>query len=274
MVLENIFKDIIVQNYEKNPIKENNLAYHNWEHTRKVLLGALKLEEILTARAYLHEKDFDLLKYAALGHDLVQDFVWEEAPNKIGKIRVSKTGGNEEKSAEETLKIVKEYTTLTAEEEVTLREAILITIPDWDEELQTAYQPNLRTVPSYISLCIALADLDYIGMTAEDNFVEIGNRLFKEQRLLPELKTLTTEQKKLLQQELNAWNARQIRFYEGRKIRFQKEIVRVSNISWQVIAEINELFSNFDENIALEKEYCAKCEKMTFKELVKTFGLK
>lgn len=274
MDLENIFKAIIVQRYEKNPIKENNLAYHNWEHTHKVLLGALKLEEILTARAYLHEKDFDLLKYAALGHDLVQDFVWTEAPNKIGKIRVSKTGQNEEKSVAETLKIVEEYTVLTTEEEAALSEAILITVPAWDGELQTAYQPNLRTVPSYISLCIALADLDYIGMVGEDNFVEIGNRLFREQRLLPELKTLTAEQKQLLQQELNAWNAKELQFCEGRKARFQKEIVRVSNISWQVIAEINELFCNFDKNIELEKEYCAKCEKMTFNELVKTFGFK
>ena len=274
MDLENIFKDIIVQRYENNPIKENNLAYHNWEHTHNVLLGALKLEEILTARAYLHEKDFVLIKYAALGHDLVQSFTWVEAPNKIGKIRVSKTGQNEEKSAEETLKIVKEYTTLTAEEEVGLSEAILITKTVWDEELQTAYQPNLRTVPSYISLCIALADLGYGGMEAEDNFVEIGNALFREQRLLPELKTLTGEQKKLLQQELNAWNTREVHFYEGRKIRFQKEIKRVSNISWQVIAEINELFSEFDKNIEAEKEYCASCEKMSFKELIKTFRLK
>src|SRR5664279_155191 len=152
MDLENIFKDIIVQSYEKNPIKENNLAYHNWEHTEGVLARALKLEEILTARAYLHEKDFALLKYAALGHDLIQTFEWVDSPNKIGKIRVSNTGQNEEKSVEETLKIVKEYTPLTAEEEATLSEAILITVPAWDEELQTAYQPNLRTVPSYISL--------------------------------------------------------------------------------------------------------------------------
>jgi len=273
MDLEKIFQDIIVQSYENNPVKENNLAYHNWEHTEGVLARALKIEEILTARAYLHEKDFALIKYAALGHDLVQDFEWAEAPNKIGKIRVRKTGRNEEKSAEETLKIVKEYTTLTAEEEAVLREAILITTTAWDEGLQTAYQPELRTVPTYIALCVALADLGDIGMDTGENFTEIGNRLFREQRLLPELKKLTGEEKKALTQELKAWNAKELQFCEGRKARFQKEIVRVSNISWQVIAEINELFSEFDKNIELEKEYCAKCEKMPFWEIIKTFGL-
>jgi hypothetical protein len=274
MDLEYIFQDIIVQRYEKNRIRENNLAYHNWEHTHNVLIRALKLEEVLTGGAYLHEKDFALIKYAALGHDIVQDFAWEEAPNKIGKIRVKKTWQNEEKSAEETIKIIKEYTSLTLEEEKLIRDAILITIPAWDEELQTTYQPNLRTVPSYISLCIALADLGYIGMVSEDNFVEIGNSLFKEQRLLPDIKVLTPEQKNLLGQELNAWNVREVHFYEGRKIRFQKEIERVSNISWKVIAEINGLFSNFDKNIEIEKQYCAKCEKMSFNKLVKTFGIK
>jgi hypothetical protein len=273
MDLENIFKDIIVQRYENNLIIENNLAYHNWKHTQGVVERALQIEEVLAGGAFLHEKDFALIKCAALGHDLVQDFEWAEAPNKIGKIRVRKTGQNEEKSAEETIKIVKEYKVLTSEEEAAIRAAILITVPAWDEALQTAYQPNLRTVPAYISLCLALADLGVVGMKAEENIVEVGNLLFKEERWLPKTKILNKKQKAILQKEILAWNYKELLFFEGRKIRFQKELVRVANLSWKARGEINKLFSEFDKNIELEKNYCAKCEKMAFEELAKVVGL-
>lgn len=273
MDLENIFKDIIVQRYEKNPIKENNLAYHNWEHTKGVLARALQLEEVLAGGAFLHEKDFALIKYVALGHDLVQDFTWTEAPNKIGKMRVRKVGQNEEKSAEETIKIVEEYKGLTSEEETAIRAAILITVPAWDEALQTAYQPNLRTVPAYISLCLALADLGVVGMKAEENILEVGKLLFKEERWLPKTKTLNREQKAILQKEILAWNYKELLYCEGRKKRFQLELNRVANISWRMVEEISKLFSEFDKNIELEKNYCIKCEKMSFEELIKRFGL-
>ena len=51
--LENIFKYIIIQRYEKNPVKENNLSYHNWNHTHGVYLRALEIEGVLLDTAFV-----------------------------------------------------------------------------------------------------------------------------------------------------------------------------------------------------------------------------
>ena len=228
------------------------------------------------------EKDIALGKLSSAQHDIVRR--WEE--NRVKDENFEKVmrrrfiGDNEKASARAALEFM-EKANQEAEEEIfkdedieMVREAIVVTIPEFDTERKTVIQPHLNKESSFVARALALADIGAAGMEGYNEFGREGDALFREENLdilsaLENLEELTLEQKEYFRNRMLMWSKFQSEFASGRKSLLKKEL---SGLTSPVQDRVKDLFDTFDESIAGAEATATKREKMTFEELTEDMG--
>lgn len=181
------------------------------------------------------ERMRDLLRLAALAHDLVQDFL----PVKPWSMRRREKGVSEQQTIEKLLGAIAELNTDLAQQHPDkpdlqfseadcdlLREAILATVCDFDPGDRAIFQPYLYTdqEKSPIAIMLALADTGALVVEGIDAFRQEGRELFLEENLdfVPlvlhpqELEQYPPETKTTLRKKLLGRARFQIAFATGR----------------------------------------------------------
>lgn len=229
------------------------LYFHNFSHVDAVRRRA---EIIFDAvRPYwqaelnqLHdpldlERMRDLLRLAALAHDLVQDFL----PVEPWSARRREKGVSEHKTVDQLLAVIAELNADLAEQQPhnpdiqfsetdcdILREAISATICDFDPSDRAIFQPYLYTdqEKSNIAIILALADIGALAVEGIEAFRQEGREIFLEENLdfVPlvlhpqELEQYPHETRLDLRQHLLGRAQFQIGFATGRINRLDTEI--------------------------------------------------
>ncbi len=275
--------EAIKERFEGKDNKVENMDFHDTRHTQNAIQ---RTEKILLAMregsAPITEKDIALGKLSSAHHDVVQR--WEENRVKDGNfekvMRRRFIGDNEKASARAALKFM-EKANQEAEEEIfkdedieMVREAIVVTIPEFDTERKTVTQPHLNKESSFVARALALADIGAAGMEGYSEFGREGDALFREENLdilsaLENPGELTLEQKEYFRNRMLMWSKFQSEFASGRKALLEEEL---SGLTSSVQDRVKDLFDTFDESIAGAEATAAKREEMTFKELAEDMG--
>lgn len=270
-VVENALA-IIEMRYGHGAANENELAFHGTRHTRGVVNRALALAKAMG----VSDQDVELAGIAAAFHDTVQN--WEEAtrPSDGATIRKRFAGQNEKDSAQEAVTWMRRAGTYTESAEALVTEAILATVPGWNQEHKTVIQPNLRPDSHLVVRAVALADLGTGGMEGM-SFVEEGDPLFREENLdiARAIRAATCRndipekaQQGFLVRMLN-WTRSQTTFASGRKALLEAEL---GDLDESAKGRVRALFSYFDEAIAASDALLAERQNLSFWDLAAAMG--
>ena len=282
----------IMERYEQAEDPENNLAYHNSEHTQSMLQ---RVEKIMAASG-ASERDIKLATLAGAFHDTVQN--WErrsydtngaitDSPEHAVKVlRIRDTHTNEQESVGEVLAFMREANeqnpdTFTELDMATVSEAILATIPQFDSASGTVVQPVVDKNSYIIARSIALADIGTAGMEEPHVFLAEGNAIFREDNLdiaalnSETLENLSEKRKQHIMDRAYQWTASQASFARGRQQLLDKELEGLPEYAQQ---QITKLFNRFDDSIHAAEQLTAKRLALKdsghCKELLEDMGFK
>lgn len=238
--------NLIANKYDKN------LPYHNSNHTKQVVERAFLIGQVLA----LDERQLKLLQIASSFHDFVCDFdvveVEVEYQGKSLKIRkrTMRREDNENLSAQEAERWMRENGYL--EEEIALvKEAIMATIPDWDQEKRTVYQPKLNENSNPVVRALCLADLGAAGMSVNDYLRDPFNLFLEEyydfHQFILGKRDLSNVEKDFYLNKFKNFISSQANFVEGRREFFEREI-KGEGIDEEKKKKLKELFSGFDKS--------------------------
>lgn len=276
---------LLRQRFENPSDPKNQLEFHNTEHTENVIQNTeFILEEIKkVAPELVTDRDIARAKLYAAFHDAVQE--WEENHTEDGAdVKVTRKRFIEEnetasfKELSEYMKAVnmEEKEQVFTEEDFTLgQQAIMGTVPGFDVENKTVYQPNVSKKTPLIARAIALADLGTAGISGGDNSSTEGDRLFREENLdvkeaLSDFANMTEVQKEHYKNRMLNWTRFQVSFIEGRKNRLEQEINGLPEVAQSALK--NNVFTKFDESISTAEKIIERREGMTFNELAHDMG--
>ena len=271
----------VYERYEE-PEGHDELVFHNTAHTNAVVKRCLMILGVIPG---VKDEDVPLTTLAAAFHDTVQNWKPVGITEKFnGKeftkvLRKRFSGENEAKSAEELITFMCEtrkkydFPVFLSTHEEAVREAIMATVPDFDKEHHTVFQPNLTKDSSLVARTLALADLGTAGI-APEKFIEEGDSLFREENLdildaSKNFGTIDDEHKAYFKHRMFVWTKNQLAFVEGRKQRFEEEITGFPEVA---VPKLKQLFSGFDESIELIKRKIEKREYMEFEEIAADMG--
>ncbi len=262
------------------PEKEDNLDFHNIQHTEDVIR---RTESVLRAiqRVTVHvvsEKDIALGRLAAAFHDVVQEWKEQEVQGKT--LRQRFIGKNEEASASEAIAFLdqemggSESQNFSEEDFEIVAEAIRGTVPGFSMEKKTVIQPNITEQSSLVARALALADIGTAGMDGAENFLREGDALFREENLdimrsLRNQEELSNEVKEGYRNRMIAWSKFQPIFAKGRQELLDEEL---RGLPLGADVAIKKLFNTFDESISASARRGEEREKMSFDELALDMG--
>ena len=259
----------IRENFEFDFKSVKNLPYHNTEHTINVIRRAnLILNTIHKFDPTLVTKrDISVGILAAAFHDIVQN--WTIVDGK----RKRTPGESEALSAEKLEKFMREMNVFSEEDIFNGKNAILATIPSFDLDLGTVYQPHLTKDSTPISLAVALSDINTAGIDGPSQFLDEGDRVLREENpnLLESIysDTASENEQTEIKAKLIGGAAFQINFAQGRKKLFEKEIDHLPKELKEIMSD---LFDKFDLSISEAKRAVEKRKSMSYATLLKDFG--
>jgi hypothetical protein len=265
--------NLIRSRYEGNSDPDNDMAFHNVEHTA----GVVRRTEALLRAMGASERDCQLGRLAAGFHDTVQR--WEPNAAPDGRVlRKRFTRQNEIDSAAEAVDLMRRTGSgQFSEQDCDLvTQAILATIPGWDVDNKTVSQPNLTPDSPPIVRAVALADLGIPGMEGIV-YIETGDNLFREENLdvaraLRSCKTrgeLSSEVLEGYKTRILNWCRAQAIYARGRRTRLP---IEVGNLSGAARSAVEALFNRFDEAIAAADEVVRVREGLPAWEVVRLTG--
>jgi hypothetical protein len=246
---------LIRSRYEGNSDPDNDMPFHNVEHTTGVIR---RTGDLLKAMG-VPEQQVQVGLLAAAFHDTVQR--WEPNPTADGRVlRKRFTGQNEIDSAAEAVELIRR----TGQGDLgdgdcdMVTQAILATIPGWDPENKTVSQPKLAADAPPVVRAVAMADLGIPGMDGAP-YVEAGDNLFREENLdiVRALRTcrsradLSDEVLEAYKKRILGWCRAQVAYAQGRQARLPIEL---GNLDGPARAAVEKLFCKFDEAIAAAEE--------------------
>ncbi len=167
---------VIRSRYESNSDPDNDMPFHGVEHTT----GVIRRTGALLRGMGATEEEFQVGLLAAAFHDTVQR--WAPCPTLDGRVmRKRFTGQNEADSAAEAVEWMSRFGSgaFHAQDCSLVTQAILATVPGWDAEEETVFQPNLTPDAPAVVRALSLADLGLGGMEGAA-FVRSGDQLFRE----------------------------------------------------------------------------------------------
>ncbi|HVM73499.1 MAG TPA: HD domain-containing protein [Candidatus Paceibacterota bacterium] len=265
-------ENIVRSRFETNRNLEQRLAYHNWEHTSSVVLRALAIGDAMG----LGPRDKLLLQIAASFHDSVQD--WRPDQKKGLGYRQRQSGANESASAEEAIVWMKEQkqngqNIFTEDEYNLVREAIVMTVPRWDEARHTMLCPALTAGTSPIVRALALADLGSAAMESV-RFEQEGDQVFLEDYLeianairsfINNTGGIDDATKMRYVDAYKKWLDDQVLFAKGRRDFFEQEI---DGLDESAKSNLRKLFSHFDTSIKVAQEKADAAKSWNFEQTV------
>ena len=254
---------------------EKMLYFHNFAHVDAVRQRAEIIFDAVRPHwqaelNQLHdpldlERMRDLLRLAAISHDMIQDFL----PVKPWGARRREKGVSEHNTIDQLLLAIADLNADLAEQQPNnpdlqfsesdcdvLREAIEATICDFDPSDRAIYQPYLYTdqEKSNVAIILALADIGALAVEGIEAFRQEGREIFLEENLdfVPlvlhpqELEQYPHETKLDLRKNLLGRARFQIGFATGRINRLQTEI---RDLPAQAIATLkDEVFVYANQN--------------------------
>ena len=276
--------------FERSPNARNNLDFHNTQHTEDVVRRTLLILQAMrkAEEASVPERALGLGRVAAAWHDAVQNYQVVEVPAKevpeegVMKLIGRRTSiANERESAEESIAYLKELAqrrgaggALTSEDEQEVRDAIYVTVPEYNANKGTIYQPFLRENSSLVARAVALADIGAAGMDGPKKFESEGNAVFREDNIditeaLAKGDPLPQKQKEHFRLRMAAWGTVQINFAVGRKALIDEEL---QGLSEPMRRAVKYLFTTFDATIAAAQARASEMRDATFEDLARTLG--
>src|SRR3989344_3264854 len=228
--------DLLKKRYEGQPEEENNLPFHNSEHTMGVIRRTEKILKAIQAadQNLVNSHDLEIGRLASAFHDTVQE--WDKN---------------------------------------TVQRAINATVPGWDMENKTIKQPNLQDNNSLVERAVALSDLATAGMDGPEKFVKEGKALFREENLdiLEAVRSgedIPKDKQESFKKRILGYLKSQANFAKGRQARLEEEIQPIRHE--EAREAVAKLFSRFEDSIQKSKEVADEAEGMTFEELVEYMG--
>lgn len=255
---------VVEQRFSSPSNPDNQLAFHNPTHTRGVIQ---RTEQILRAiqaanppvnpeYAFITDKTIALAKLAAAWHDTVQN--WEPVEENGMVKRKRAVGSNEEDSANEAVAFMRSANqnsgeTIYSEQDMeTVKDAILLTVAEFDPEIKSVVQPGFKEHKgNIIAQAVALADLGTAGMDDFSIFKRDMDMLLVEEDLgfadyLTNDGKRTPEEMDQYRQRIIAWMKFEEQFILGRWAQYKTDR---DGIDPRAATPINALFTHFDENL-------------------------
>lgn len=273
--------ELVARRYENNKDWERNLTYHNAAHSRYVAQETVRILEVVRSvdRHAVSQIGVWMGQLAAGWHDTT--ILWERVHTVEDGFEVARrkrlSGINERVSAEELVGYMTEpefsRASSSVDEEILVKNAILVTVPDFDTSLGTVIQPNLTEDSSPVARAVALADIGGAGLSGGEFFLRTSLALFREDNLdfpaqTMSLSTLNVAQREALRQRMIEWLGSQGRFVEGRRQLTPQEVAPYGDASQAVL----ELFSYFDETLNIVGETHLKAQSEPVEALLTMFG--
>lgn len=259
--------------YEENDNWQQNLPFHNVEHTE----GVIRKTALLLRAMRAEERKVQLGRLAAAFHDTKQ--AWEPNPGPDGKVmRKRFAGTNEQASAAEAVAWMQQYPEVFTEEDYALvTVAIMATVPGWDPEAKTVYQPNLKTDSHPVVRAVALADLGTGGIDGRE-FIKEGDPIFREENLdiaaairaAKKQSDISADRQQAYKTRMLGWSRSQAGFVRGRKQRLELELGNLDTFLKDRVRSI--LFHHFGEAAQAADELVAKRENLPFWEVARAMG--
>ena len=261
--------------------EEEGFAYHNIEHTKKVMERVSDiLREIRDAVPdAVSERDIGLGTIAASEHDVYQ--LYRPTDKEDGsQFRQRFTGDNEAVSAYDAIQQMQQMNEQYDEEIFSrkdmerISEAINATTPGFDPDAGTVVQPQLSEESDVITRALALADIGGAGIEGKA-FLEEGDRLFREENLdidkaIHSEEQLSADQKEAMRQRMLAWSKNQIPFIKGRQAHLDNELEGLPPRAQDALRD--NIFTGFNEAIEAAQQSYERRQDMSFEELAKDMG--
>ena len=275
--------DLLKKRYEGQPEEENNLPFHNSEHTLGVIRRTEKILKAIQAadQNLVNSHDLEIGRLASAFHDTVQE--WEKNTINDGNfekvLRKRFAGNNETASSNEAVAFMvranENEFVFSDNDKKTVQRAINATVPGWDMENKTIKQPNLQDNNSLVERAVALADLATAGMDGPEKFVKEGKALFREENLdiLEAVRSgedIPKDKQESFKKRILGYLKSQANFAKGRQARLEEEIQPIRHE--EAREAVAKLFSRFEDSIQKSKEVADEAEGMTFEELVEYMG--
>lgn len=264
---------LVGKRYEDNANPEDDLPFHNVKHTE----GVIRRTALLLRAMRAEERTIQIGRLAAAFHDTVQN--WEPNPGPDGKVmRKRFAGANEAASAAEAVAWMRQYPEVfTTEDCALVTEAIMATVPGWDPEAKTVYQPNLKADSHPVVRAVALADLGTGGIDGRD-FAKEGDPLFREENLdiavaIRNAKSradVPTDRQEAYKARMLGWSRSQAGFVRGRKQRLELELGNLDAILKDRVRSI--LFTSFEKAALAADELVTQRENLPFWEVAREMG--
>lgn len=288
-----------------NSQKENHdpkevLSYHNVDHTKSVIERYTRIVSLIREidPNLISIREIQIGQLGSAFHDDVQNFVEKVEiekdtingmPNPFAgmekKVRARDTINNEEESYKPAIAYMREVNktkpnTFTKIDEDMLHQQIAVTVPDFDIENKTVFQPNLNKDSKIVDIALALADINGAGIDGAEQFINEGNALFREENLdimeavfdMRNGQIIPEKNKEYFKQRIIIWSQIQPAFAQGRKNLLDKEISSLSPAIQTALKE--KIFNKFDESIGATKKLLSERKNMNFEEIIASMGYK
>lgn len=262
----------IRRQFEETPVP-NHLFYHNQVHTAGVIERATKIAQAMG----LSNELVALTQIAASFHDIVQDFV-EIEKSDGSVIRQRCVGANERESVAWAIEFMVDRDIKSPRTHSIVAEAIMATVPAWNVQHGTAFQPALNSGSHMVTRALALADLGSAGMDpllfasdsltlfAEEN-IDIARVLTQSMRSSDlDNETQPTYRKSTYHGRLVTWLKGQSDFVRGREALLPSEL---NGLDTKQKTKVTALFTGFEESIARAEDAVFNFENMKFVDLAR-----
>lgn len=274
---------VIDERYTYNPDPENVLQFHDRDHNLRVGRVARGiLSAICDADPNIVSfRDLLMAEFAGINHD--RYIGWVVSSISVGDqeklVMQRDIGTSEEKSAQEAIDEMdktnntKGVEIFTEEDKLATQQAILATVPGFDPNLGTVFQPNLTKDTTMVGWGVALGDLASAGVNPE-RYLKDGNNLFREEqidvfRALLSGEPIDPYQIGFIRDRMITWSEFQITFARGRKQVMDQDI-SVLPIGAQKV--LNRIFTKFEDSALAAAQIAKQRTRMDFPQLVESFG--
>lgn len=284
------------ENHDPNEV----LSYHNVDHTKSVIERYMRIVSLIREidPNLISIREIQIGQLGSAFHDDVQNFVEKVEiekdtingmPNPFAgmekKIRARDTINNEEESYKPAIAYMREVNktkpnTFTKIDEDMLHQQIAVTVPDFDIENKTVFQPNLNKDSKIVDIALALADINGAGIDGAEQFINEGNALFREENLdimeavfdMRNGQIIPEKNKEYFKHRIILWSQIQPAFAQGRKNLLDKEISILSPAIQTALKD--KIFNKFDESIDATKKLLDERKSMSFEEIIASMGYK
>lgn len=263
---------LIRSRFEGNSNPDDDMPFHNVEHTE----GVIRRAQLLLKAMNASQEEFDAGVLGAAFHDVVQR--WEVNNTPDGKIlRKRFVVQNETDSAAEGVAWMKTAGGFSEAQFDLVTRAIMGTVPAWDPENKTVSQPRVPADAPPPVRAVALADLGIPGMDGGPAFIETGDDLFREENLdvgravraSSSRLEIPVDVREGYKTRIVNWCKGQASYARGRRARLAAEL---GELSGPARAAVEALFCKFDEAIEAAEEAVRVREDMSAWEVLRVTG--